>query len=268
MVFFRPTQPEQAGAARQQIVEDFGPLAFMDAGAGSTTVTAAPARSPFVVPETVPSVASRTATAGTIWRAGILEELRNPRPKGELGERIVCSADDTGHWLQARRQGVTATDAARLATAASVRSVLFDKVRGGGFVGNAFTEFGRKREPVIVDWMREHHGIDGCGLLVRAAENSRHLATPDGLSQWGDEVVLAEIKTTNKPWSRIPRNYLRQVWWQQYVVGAQRTLFVWEVHEDFVVQGEPNYVWIERDDAEIAKLVDLADQVLEHLDAL
>lgn len=227
------------------------------------------AREAYVARETRPAASALPADEGTVWRAGILDELRNPRPKGPVAGRIVCSADEHDEWLRLRREGITATDAARLATAGSVNGVVNDKLGGSAFTGNRYTEFGRMREPVIADWVRERHGIGGCGLLIRAEDDPRHLATPDGLAEWGAEVVLAEIKTTNKPWSRIPRNYLRQVWWQQYVVGAERTLFVWERHDDFVVQDdEPTAVWIERDDAEIAKLVRLADTVLERLDEL
>jgi hypothetical protein len=92
------------------------------------------------------------------------------------------------------------------------------------------------------------------------------MATPDGVAVLDGQVVLAEIKTTNKPWRSIPRSYLRQVWWQQYVVGAERTLLVWEQHADFVPVGaEPQCRWIERDDNEIHALVCLADRVLELL---
>jgi hypothetical protein len=56
------------------------------------------------------------------------------------------------------------------------------------------------------------------------------------------------------------------VWWQQYVVGAERTLLVWEQHADFVpVGGEPECRWIERDDNQIHVLVGLANRVLELL---
>ena len=42
----------------------------------------------------------------------------------------------------------------------------------------------------------------------------------------GGRVQLCEIKTTNKSWRSIPRSYMRQVWWQQHVLGAERTLAV------------------------------------------
>jgi Holliday junction resolvase len=137
-----------------------------------------------------------------------------------------------------------------------------DKLYGGSFTGNAFTEYGKQREPEIQKWVRDQHGIGSCGFLIRAAENPRHLATPDGIAQRGGDVLLAEIKTTNKSWAKIPRNYLRQVYWQQYVVGAERTLFVWEQHKDFVpLHSEPRIQWIERDDNAI-------DDVLKRAGAL
>lgn len=230
------------------------------------TATAQRAAEAFVRRETRPAPVTAGDVVGTIWRAGLLEELRNPRPRGPLARRVLCSSDELEQWLSHRHSGITATDAARLATPASVRAVANDKREVGAFGGNAFTEFGRRREPVIAEWVREQHGIGACGLLFHAADDARHLATPDGFAQWGDEVVLAEIKTTNKEWKRIPRNYLRQVWWQQYVVGAERTLFVWERHENFVVRdAEPRFVWIDRDDDEIAKLIALANAVLDRL---
>ncbi|MGO1543864.1 MAG: YqaJ viral recombinase family protein [Gulosibacter sp.] len=263
MVYFRPTSAQVAESSAS--ADDFAPLALAELAVAVPEDLNRRVESfeSYVVRQTKPATAPTIPVQGTVWKSGIIEELRNPRPKGPVAQRIVCSSDDRDNWLAERRRGITATDAARLATPTSVRAVAADKVHGSSFGGNAFTDFGRSREPVIADWMRQEHGIASCGLLFRAEENPRHLATPDGLAEWGDEVVLAEIKTVNKPWKRIPRNYLRQVWWQQYVVGAERTLFVWERHENFVVQdAEPKSVWIDRDDEEIAKLVKLADEVL------
>lgn len=273
MVQFRPTSAEEA---ESRDARDFAPLALAELSAAEPEprieglqdrlVDDVRVFETYVAQQTRPSAAVGESVQGTIWRAGILEELRNPRPRGPVAQRIVCSSEDRDDWLEARRRGITATDAARLATPTSVRAVAADKVHGSSFGGNVYTDFGRRREPVIADWVMREHRIAGCGLLFRSAENERHLATPDGLAEWGDEVVLAEIKTVNKTWKRIPRNYLRQVWWQQYVLGARRTLFVWERHENFVVQDpQPNFVWIERDDAEIAKLVELADEVLKRI---
>ena len=186
------------------------------------------------------------------------------RPAHEL--RIVADASDRVAWLRARSQGVTATDAAKLASRTSVRSAAWDKLHGAprSFGGSRFTDHGRTREPVIADWVRRVHGIEPSTLLFHAASDRRHLATPDGLRVAADGTPeLCEIKTTSRPWRGIPRVYLRQVWWQQYVLGAERTLVVWEQHQDFVpVAAEPRCRWVDRDDDQIAILVSLANELL------
>ena len=47
------------------------------------------------------------------------------------------------------------------------------------------------------------------------------------------------------------------------MLGAERTLIVWEQHVDFVpISSEPECKWIERDDNEIHVLVGLANKLL------
>lgn len=183
-------------------------------------------------------------------------------------DRIVATGDDRVVWLRERSRGVTATDAAKLATDASVAKAVWDKRYGGHFGGSAFTEHGRTREPIIAAWAEHAHGIQSSRSLFHAEQERRHLATPDGLRISSDGTLeLCEIKTTTKAWRSIPRNYLRQVWWQQYVLGAERTLVVWEEHRDFVpVADEPRCQWVDRDEDQIAMLVRLANQMLSLLD--
>jgi hypothetical protein len=139
-----------------------------------------------------------------------------------------------------------------------------EKLLGSRFGGNAYTEHGRLREPMIGRWAGRVYGMRASNELFHAAENPLHLATPDGLRELPDgRVELCEIKTTSHSWRGIPRNYLRQVWWQQYVLGAERTLVVWERHDEFVpISDEPECRWVDRDDAEIAALIGLADDLL------
>jgi len=161
---------------------------------------------------------------------------------------------------------VTATDVARLSSEKAVRAVVHDKVLGTGFGGNAYTDHGRAREPEIARWVRASHGILPSTALYHAHGETRHLATPDGVAVLDGQLVLSEIKTTGHAWRSIPRSYLRQVWWQQYVLGADRTLVVWEQHTDFVpVAAEPQCHWVERDENEIHVLVGLANRVLAAL---
>lgn len=179
-------------------------------------------------------------------------------------ERIVADATDRVAWLRERARGVTATDVARLTSENAVAAVVQDKLLGSRFAGNSYTQHGRVREPEIGRWVaRQHPGMRSNSALFHADGVRAHLATPDGLRDDDGVLELCEIKTTRQPWRSIPRHYLRQVWWQQYVLGAERTLVVWEQHEDFVpVSGVPECRWVDRDENEIAKLVRLADQVL------
>jgi hypothetical protein len=183
-------------------------------------------------------------------------------------DRVVANSEDRVAWLRARSRGVTATDVARLSSASSVTAVVQDKMLGTGFSGNAYTDHGRAREPEIARWVRAKHRIEPSSTLFHAHDEPFHLATPDGVADHNGTLVLCEIKTTGKLWRSIPRSYLRQVWWQQYVLGAERTLVVWEQHDGFVpVSSEPKFAWVERDDNEIHILVGLANQVLARIRA-
>lgn len=186
----------------------------------------------------------------------------------ELHARIVADSRDRVEWLRARSRGITATDVAGLSSEKSITRAADAKLGGGArFGGNAYTDHGRRREPEIAAWVAATHGILPSSALFRAVVEPRHLATPDGICVDADgRVTLSEIKTTNKSWRSIPRTYLRQVWWQQHVLGAERTLFVWEEHVGFSpVHDEPRSVWIDRDEREIAQLVDLATRLIDEL---
>ena len=185
----------------------------------------------------------------------------------ELAERIVADSRDRVAWLRARSRGITATDVAHLTSERTIVRAAQTKLRGSGFTGNVYTEHGRRREPEIAAWVAATHGIQPSSALFHAVVEPRHLATPDGIVQDIDgRITLAEIKTTNKAWRSIPRSYLRQVWWQQHVLGADRTLVIWEQHVDFVPVGdEPKCAWVDRDEAEIGKLVRLATALIDEL---
>ncbi|HWR85325.1 MAG TPA: YqaJ viral recombinase family protein [Rhodoglobus sp.] len=192
-----------------------------------------------------------------------------PHPQLDLWEpdfrsRLVAHAEDRFAWLKARARGVTATDVARFTSERALQGIAMEKLLGTGFGGNAFTEHGRVREPEIAKWVRAQHGILPSSGLYHAHGEPLHLATPDGLVVRDGSVLLAEIKTTKHAWRSIPRSYLRQVWWQQYVLGAERTLVVWEQHREFMpMHPEPQCRWVDRDDNEIHVLVNLAYRLLD-----
>ncbi|KIP51811.1 recombinase [Leucobacter komagatae] len=180
--------------------------------------------------------------------------------------RIVTDGTDRAAWMHARSRGITATDVAKLSTPRSIETAAREKMYGSRFSGNAYTEHGKAREPEIAAWVLREYGIRPSSALFHAEADLRHLATPDGVvERAGGKLELAEIKTTNKEWRGIPRNYLRQIWWQQYVLGAERTLMVWERHENFIPVGEPEFRWVDRDESEIERLVGLASELIDVL---
>lgn len=186
----------------------------------------------------------------------------------EVASRIVADSRDRVGWMRARSRGITATDVAQLTSPSAIARAADAKLGGGpGFSGNAYTDHGRRREPEIAAWVAATHGIHPSSALFHAVVEKRHLATPDGIAVGPDgRITLAEIKTTNKTWRSVPRTYLRQIWWQQHVLGAERTLVVWEEHDGFVPVGdEPRCAWIDRDEREISKLVSLATDLIDEL---
>lgn len=185
----------------------------------------------------------------------------------ELAARIVADSRDRVAWIRARSRGITATDVAALTSERAIARAADAKLMGSGFSGNAYTAHGRLREPEIARWVAATHGILPSSALFHAEVEKRHLATPDGVMVDAQgRIVLAEIKTTKKPWRSIPRSYLRQVWWQQHVLGAERTLVTWEEHDGFVPVGdEPRCAWVDRDEVEIARLISLATALIDEL---
>jgi hypothetical protein len=206
-----------------------------------------------------------TPSAAGVSLEDVTPELAALLP--QLAARVVADSRDRVAWTRARSRGITATDVATLTSANAISKAADAKLMGSGFSGNAYTAHGRVREPEIARWVAATHGILPSSALFHAEVEKRHLATPDGVTVDRDgRVTLCEIKTTNKSWRSIPRGYLRQVWWQQHVLGAERTLVAWEEHDGFVPIGdEPKCAWVDRDDSEIDTLVRLATALIDEL---
>ncbi len=180
-----------------------------------------------------------------------------------LGRGVADIRDRVG-WAKVRSRGIGASDAAKYSKEES--ALLYAKTKlYNPFQGNGYTQHGNEREP----FMLRAYNIRQNHIMFRSEHNPRHLATPDGIILGGNgEIVLAQCKTTSKQFRTIPLAYKRQCWWEQYVMGAERTLFIWEVHENYRPLGlEPESEWIYRDDTEIDKMILISDLVLAALDA-
>jgi hypothetical protein len=200
-----------------------------------------------------------------------------------FGRQVADSRDRVG-WAKARSGAIGGSDAAGFAKLDSAH--LYQRAKQyNPFTGNAYTAHGNDREPSILAALHVEQNF----TLFRSAGNDRHVATPDGI-KLGDpgDFFLVQAKTvqtktkllktgervpveafTNAKGERvIPPAYQRQVQWEQYVCGADRTLFVWEEHDNGQpLTMEPESVWIYRDDEQIRTLITIADIVLAGIDA-
>lgn len=185
----------------------------------------------------------------------------------DIMTRVLADARDRPNWLAKRMGKIGASDAASFAKYESAPLYLRAKLHSP-FRGNIYTAHGHAREAIIL----AHYGIPQNHYLFHHPAHPRHVATPDGIVVGdGGRITLAQVKTSEKPIpaaDKIPPSYRRQMWWEQWVMGADRTLLVWEQHDGFrPVDMEPDAVWFDRDDDEIKKLVSIADYVLEGMDA-
>ena len=177
--------------------------------------------------------------------------------------RVLADSLDREAWTRARANRIGASDAGVFAKLTSAPGYARSKLNNH-FTGNAYTDHGNRRESFIL----RARGFDRNTLLVHSENNKRHVATPDGIRTDNGALILAEAKTTNKPFKTIPPKYLRQVAWQQYVLGAEQTEFIWEVHEGFIpTELDPLSLTIPRNEPMIADLITIADRVLTLLDS-
>ena len=187
-----------------------------------------------------------------------------------MNENRLVARSGTDEWYKARQYGVSATTVAKAAAGPGGFKAELDRAlhpEDNIVEDNAYMKFGRDWESWIVDMIPAEYGIVHNDWLIRAAEEPRHLATPDGLN--ADWSRIAEVKTTGKDWdidnlNSIPIQYRRQIQWQMYVTGAQTCVFGWLLRlEDMFGEFtpgwiEPKFVEIERDDDLIADLIDVA----------
>lgn len=178
--------------------------------------------------------------------------------------RQLADSRDRVAWAKARANRIGASDVAKYAKVGSAHLYLRAKLFAP-FTGNSYTNHGNDREPVILNAFH----IEQNHTLFHAAGNDRHVATPDGIVLGGDGTfILAQCKTSSSPIVKIKPEYQRQMWWEQYVMGTDRTLFVWEEHDGFEpVNMEPESMWFYRDDEKLADLIIIADLVLAGMDA-
>lgn len=208
-----------------------------------------------------------------------------PAVLADLFARAGASDADRPAWLAERRGGITATEVRDLyIRAKSTAKLCAIKLQQesekdlGAYIPRI--RYGKEREPVIAEQLRGE-GFVPESRVFHHAENSRHLASPDGIRiDFDENLDIAEIKTDEhgiEPGATEAEDsdafratgYRYQVQWVMYVLGARRARLVIEecirVSDGFE-PGEVRRYWIERDDELIAELVEIADAFLAAMD--
>jgi hypothetical protein len=191
-------------------------------------------------------------------------------------ERFLVSSSDRNKWLALRSEGVTATAVAKAVTPEGFREVLAELASPREFPDNDYMRFGREQEGPIIDKLATVIDISPNDWLISKDldDNRWQMATPDGLSS--DHSVIAEVKTTGRDWqswAKVPPHYQRQVQWQLHVTGAEGCVFAWMLRATkkgtFIPAWPgPKYVEVERDEALISRLVEVAHDLYSQLRAI
>jgi predicted phage-related endonuclease len=178
-------------------------------------------------------------------------------------------------WMLERGEGVTASDAWRIARAGikARRTIAEQKMNGSTFRGNKATNAGHAREAALLDEASERlASLTPNGALWASAENDLHRATPDaiGIDQDG-ALVVVEVKSHENGWKsdEIPIEHLAQMQWQIHVLGADYALYGFEVRDEDDMPPIAGATWIPvpRDEEMIAWLIERADDFIAWRDA-
>lgn len=185
--------------------------------------------------------------------------------------RFLVTSAERPAWLEARKQGVTATEVSYAATPYGFTKAIEKRILGSTLHPSAAMEWGTAREPDIARAVKELHGVWPNDWLIRHETDPRWLATPDGIS--ADHLTIGEYKTTGAVRRSIPRDHVDQMQWQMFVTGAQHGLYAWLTRADTPYGSvprelTPHILPIERDNDRISFLVDVAERLLRETDAL
>lgn len=198
----------------------------------------------------------------------------------DLFSRAGASDTDRAAWLAERASGVTATELRNIMLASNRDQAIKDLVKmkreGDSFTGNAYTDWGNEREPVIGEWLAGF-GVIQESRVFHAEQNSRFLASPDGLAvDFDGLLILDEIKTCGHALPKgsaalAAKGYEWQMQWCCLVTGAIGSWLTVELRHgtprDGFTPGERSREWFPRDETKIAQMIAVAERVLAAMDA-
>lgn len=178
-------------------------------------------------------------------------------------------------WMLERGEGVTASDAWRIARAGikARRTIAEQKMNGSTFRGNKATDAGHAREAALLDEAAERlASLTPNGALWASVDNDLLRATPDaiGIDQDG-ALVVVEVKSHEFGWESdaIPIEHIAQMQFQIHVLGAEYALYGFEVRDEDDMPPVDGATWIPvpRDEEMITYLVERAEAFIAWRDA-
>lgn len=186
-------------------------------------------------------------------------------------ERFLVTSGERTAWLDARSQGVTATEVAYAATPYGFTKAIEKRLLRPAFHASSAMEWGTAREADIARSVKELHGIWPNDWLICHETDPRWLATPDGLS-W-DHTRVGEYKTTGSARRSAPRDHVDQVLWQIFVTGADEGVYAWVTRADTPYGSVPRELTphiqiIPRNEERITFLRGVAERLLAETETL
>lgn len=163
---------------------------------------------------------------------------------------VIDDGTERERWLEARRNFVCATDAARiyLGGAGAWAALRAEKEHGSTFQGNRYTEHGRSREPVLAAFAQQRFQLEPNAALLGNSTFPKFAATPDAINH--DTRRVGEFKTTVNDWptlDAVNREYVVQIAWQMLVTNSDEGVLIFEPHDSFVpLYPEPRHFIIPR----------------------
>lgn len=180
---------------------------------------------------------------------------------------LVSSSDEKA-WHRERARRVTKSRATQLVNPSIAT---FKRIHAEqSFKGSDATRRGHRLEPVVATWVEAQLGIPESQVLYAHEQNPMHAATPDCALEDEGEWSVVEIKTTVEDWSQgLPRNIIRDVLWQRYVMDAGYSAVAWwQVDEQGQpITLEPILEEVGEDPAELQSMIDGATAYLAWVDA-
>jgi len=198
----------------------------------------------------------------------------------DLESRAGASDKDAAAWHEQRKYGATATNVRDMwllvqagssveAAAEAVARKKLAQRHGSG----PEARYGTEREAALGEYMRQRYGVRPESRVFHASQNSRYLASPDGVGVDFDECIeLSELKTGAERFfgfeAMVAKGYIAQQAWQMFVCEAVRSRGLFEVRRGTRATGfEPGeqFEWLV-EWLDVAALV--RDELIPYADAL